>query len=217
MDEKTSQQKKDHRTLFIILIWVGVFLIIFASFALFNEDPSKNVKQIELKWNQLQFGEVVEANFIWEDITVNTGDDLTGVIGVSPAVEAPLFSKFSIGGIRKYIPTDDSGALLSDQVSVGIQFFDDSDETRTVLSIVSSVDDLTLQFPKSEYNHNLRNLDEIWTIVGENRCKLFKIYADGMVSQYSYAVFEKDGHFWHIEFTNMIDDEIAQIIYYAMR
>lgn len=217
MDTQTSQQKKDSRILYIILIWVGVIVIAAASFAIFGNGSQKNIRQIDLKWNNIQIGETVDANFTWEDITTNlTAKQLESLIGVSPVIEAPLFGNFNIGGIRKFIPLGASGETQTDEISVGIQFRDVSDDTRTVLSIVSSTDDMNLRFPNSEYNYNLRNTDETWTIVDQNRCKLYKIYAGEMVSQYSYAIFEKDGHFWHIEFTNMTDDEIAQIIYYAM-
>ncbi|HOP11209.1 MAG TPA: hypothetical protein PK629_06945 [Oscillospiraceae bacterium] len=219
MDDLTSQQKKDRKILYIILIWVGVIVVSLAAIMLTTKSGNKNVKQIDLQWNQIQFGETVEANFIWEDLTdIDTPEELEAIIGVSPSIEASLFNNFSIGGIRKYTPFDETGYQLPDLTSVGVQFVDNSDETRTVLSIVSKTDGLTLQFPNSEYNSDLRNNDEAWTIIDDdNRCKLYKIYADGMVSQYSYAIFEKDGHFWHIEFTNMTDDEIAQIIYYAMQ
>jgi len=219
MDDRTTQQKKDRRTLYIILVWVGVILVSLAAIMLSMKSGDKNIKQIDLQWNEIQFGETVDLNFTWEDISTDiTGDELKEIIGVSPAIEAPLFDDFSVGGIRKYIPFDDSGNVLSDLTNIGIQFVDNSDTSRTVLSIVSSTDNLTLQFPNSEYNHDLRNNDEAWTIIDdESRCKLYKIYADAMVSQYSYAIFEKDDHFWHIEFTNMTDDEIAEIIYYAMQ
>ncbi|HNX14537.1 MAG TPA: hypothetical protein PK854_07855 [Oscillospiraceae bacterium] len=217
MDDQTSQQKKDSRILYIILVWVGVIVIAIASFMIFGNSSGKNIKQLDLKWNDIQFGEVVDANFTWEDVVTNlTAEQLKSIIGVSPVVEAPLFSNFSIGGVRKYIPIGASGDPVTDQMSVGIQFQDDSDEKRTVLSIVSNTSDLTLQFPNAEYNHDLRNTGEVWTMVGENRCKLYRIYAESLVSQYSYAIFEKDGHFWHIEFANMTDDEIAEVLYYAM-
>ncbi len=218
MDDKTSRQKKDQRTLYIILIWVGVIVVSLAAIMLTTNNEDKSIKQIDLQWNQIQFGELVEANFIWEDIAdIQTGEDLTKIIGVNPSVEAPLFDHFSIGGVRKYIPMDDSGAMLSDQINVGVQFRDNADETRTVLSIVSNTSNLNLRFPESEYNRDLRNPDEVWTIVDEYRCKLFKIYAGGMVSDFSYAIFEKEGRFWHIEFAKMTDKEVAQIIYYALR
>ncbi len=216
MDNQTTQQKKDNRILYIILIWVGVLLIAFVAFYFTNKNSNKI--EIDLKWNEIQFGAEGDINFTWEDIDTNiTEQQLEAVIGVNPAIEAPVFSKFSIGGIRKYIPLGTSGEQLTDETCVGIQFFDDSDDKRTVLTIVSSTDTMNLQFPNSESNLDLKNLSDDWTIVGENRCKLYKVYADAMVSQYSYAIFEKDGHFWHIEFTNITDDEIAQIIYYALR
>ncbi len=216
MDHQTSQQKKDNRILYIILIWVGVLLVGFAAFYFTNKE-AKKIK-LDLQWNELQFGTDGEANFIWEDLNTDiTAQQLKAVIGVNPAIEAPLFSSFSIGGIRKYIPLDESGAQLTGRACIGIQFFDDSDDSRTVLSIVSPTDVMDLRFPDSESNLDLRNPGDAWTIVGEKRCKLFKVYAGVMDSPYRYAIFENDGHFWHVEFTNMTDDEIAEIVYYALR
>lgn len=207
MSNKPKMSQK--QILAITCIWIGVAVISVLAFLFFGGQGNTTTSADKLNVNILTDDyNRIEANYVMEDVPADiTADGILEMTGTSPFLSY-LPEGYEMQGTALYVPHDESGSELRDDTVFGVLYTNPNSEAYYILIKVSKGPLMRITESKAVFNLSLGDDSQAWSSIGGHKVKVFKQDNDG---EYA-ALFQKDSHFWRVDFNNVSEENIVNVI-----